>query len=224
MTAVLALAATGLIYLYLRSAGNDAGASTTLSVVVATEDIPSNTDLTPLVGGAVFTTVEVPPDTVVQGAITDVSQLRGQRTAYPIVAGEQIVVGRLQGDLQLAGGALGIPKGYQAMSLTLEPQRIVGGQLQEGDHVGVFGTFQDTSKGGQEQRSLTLVPDAEVLSVLVGETNTAQPGATTVTIALLPRDVTRVILGQEGQKVYLTLLPPNEPGKKAPAASSGSLR
>jgi Flp pilus assembly protein CpaB len=154
---------------------------------------------------------------VIKGVITDVYQLRGQRTAYPILAGEQISAARFAGPLQAAGGTLGIPTGYQAASLTLEPQRSVAGALQQGDHVEVWGTF--TNK--QTKTTRVVIADALVLAVPKDASGNAGTG---VTLAVTPADASLLINAQEQAGLWLTLVPPNEAGIEVPAVSSRTLR
>ncbi len=221
LTVLLAVAAAAAVFLYVTNVKHNAATGGgTVTVVVSKQDIPANTDLDPLIGQGVFETKSVPSDDLVQGAITDVFQLRGQRTAYPILAGEQIAAARLQGKLQAAGGILGIPAGDQALALSLEPQRVVAGVLQQGDHVTVYGTFS-LNNGGQSTR--TLVPDAQVLSVSIAGGVTGG-GSGTVTLALVPHDAELVIYAQEQGRVWLTLLPPNQKGVRQPPVTSAAVQ
>jgi hypothetical protein len=64
-------------------------------VVVSTEDIPANSPLDRYIERGVFTTVELPTSALVAGAVTSVSELRGQRPAATIYANEQIPTSRL---------------------------------------------------------------------------------------------------------------------------------
>jgi Flp pilus assembly protein CpaB len=212
VTVLLAAAAAAAVFLYVTNVKQDAETGGgTVTVVVSNQDIPASTDLDPLIDEKAFTTKTVPTDDLVEGAVTDVFQLRGQRTAYPVLAGEQISAARLQGKLQAAGGLLGIPDGAQALALTLESQRVVAGALQQSDHVTIYGTFTRPN-GGQITR--ILVPDTLVLSV----------GLETITLALEPRDAELVIYTQEQGHIWLTLLPPNQPGVMVPPVVSVEAR
>src|SRR5437667_9983627 len=64
-------------------------------VVVSTEYIPANRPLDPLIVKGVFTSIELPNSAIVAGAVTSVSELRGQRTAATMYANEQIPTSRL---------------------------------------------------------------------------------------------------------------------------------
>lgn len=220
VTILFAVAAAVGVFLFMQNVREDAKAPTdTVGVVVSTQDIPAASEMDPLIEAEVFTTKELPVDDVVQGAITDVYQLKGQRTAYPILAGEQIVAARLAGELQAAGGQLGIPPGFQAASVTLEGQRVVAGAVQQGDHVEIFGTFKGASAGDTTR---VVIPDAEVLAVY-GGTETGAEGRT-VTLAVTPADASLLIWAQEQGRIWLTLLPPNEFGIEVPPTTVRTLR
>ena len=70
----------------------------TTTVVVANRTILPDTKLDPLIdAGDNFRLIEIPNDAVVEGAITDTEQLRGETTAALIYQNEQIPMARLQG-------------------------------------------------------------------------------------------------------------------------------
>ena len=66
------------------------------TVLVSKVDIPPNVDLNPYIDAGDFT-VRCGGDLIVEGAITETSELRDQRTSAAIYAGEQIPTTRLAG-------------------------------------------------------------------------------------------------------------------------------
>jgi pilus assembly protein CpaB len=223
---VAAAAAAG-VFLFMNGVRERADAGRiTVNVIVSSRDVPAGADLDPLIEQGAFRTEVIDADAIVPGAITDVYQLRGQRSAYPIVAGEQILTARLAGPLQVGGGVLGIPDGHQAASIMLEPQRVVAGAIRQGDHVEVFGTF--TAQGGNgSQTTRVVIEDALVLAVTTPETAGgvgAAGGNGTITLAVTPEQASLLIFAQEQGHVWLTLLPPNEPGVAVPPVSLRVLR
>ena len=70
-----------------------------------------------------FELLQVPQDAVVEGAVTDLAQLRGRRNSAFIIAGEQIPISRVETG-EIPGGALGIPED--------EADRIKRGEVVEG--------------------------------------------------------------------------------------------
>ena len=222
---LLAAAAAGGVFLFMNSVRDRADVGrVTVDVIVATQDVPAGQELDPLIESGVFRTKAVDKADLVPGVITDVYQLRGQRTAYPILAEEQIAGARLAGPLQAGGGVLGIPAGLQAASITLEPQRVVAGVLQQGDQVEVFGTFSD--RGNGTQTTHVVIEDALVLAVARPEDSVGSPAtaAVTATLAVTPEQAALLIFAQEQGHVWLTLLPPNQAGVEVPHVSLKALR
>jgi Flp pilus assembly protein CpaB len=220
---VAAAAAAGVL-MFMNGVRDRADAGrVTVDVIVASQDVPAAQDLDPLIEDGVFRTKAVGVEDLIPGAITDVYQLRGQRSAYPILAEEQIAAARLAGPLQAGGGILGIPDGLQAASISLESQRVVAGVLQQGDHVEVFGTFSNRGNGSQTTR--VVIEDALVLAVVRPEGTTAgtDSGATT-TLAVTPEQAALLIFAQEQGHVWLTLLPPNQIGVPVPPVTLKALQ
>lgn len=138
---IVAAAAAGAVYLYTESVRREAKEG--VLVIVARADIPAGTELDPLLENDQFTTKEVPEELLVEGAIRDAAELQGRVSNAPILAGEQIPSSRVSGGGEIEGGALGIRDGFQAMTVRLDAQRLVGDVLQVGDHVSLYATFQD---------------------------------------------------------------------------------
>lgn len=221
---LVAAAAAGGVLLFMNGVRERAEAGRiTADVIVATRDIPAGQELSVLIDEGVFRTKSVDVEDLVPGAITDVYQLQGQRTGYPILAEEQIVAARLAGPLQAGGGVLGIPDGLQAASITLEPQRVVAGAIQQGDHVEVFGTF--TERGAGELTTRVVIEDALVLAVATPASGDLGSGSTgTITLAVTPEQAALLIFAQEQGHVWLTLLPPNQAGVHVPPVALGAMR
>jgi pilus assembly protein CpaB len=223
---ILALVATGGVFLYVQSVRHTASTGGGMvSVIVSKQDIPAGTRLDGLVSGGVFTTVSVPRGNLVQGVVTDVNQLQGQTTAFPILANEQISTARFKGETEALGGRLGIPDGAVATTVSLDAQRIVGGTIQQGDHVTLYGTYEEPGKGstGQSQETRTIVPDVRVLGVATSTSSSSGSPETLVTLALHPYDSELVVYTQEQGHLWMSLLPPNQQGVTAPPVKSWNL-
>jgi pilus assembly protein CpaB len=213
---VFAATATLSVFLYARGLQENAETSTdTLGVVVVSQDIPSDTELDGLLSGGALEIQQVPADLVVSNAVTDLNELKGESTASPILAGEQLSSTRLAGSQDLPGGVLSIPKGMQGMTVALESQRVIGGNvLAAGDHVAIHATFQN------EKHTVVISSDAQVLRVFNAPAGTATGTATTqsgsgnnVTLALDPEEVQKLVFGQDLGKIYFSIIPPGEEGK-----------
>ncbi|MEX0832523.1 MAG: RcpC/CpaB family pilus assembly protein [Actinomycetota bacterium] len=221
---LLAVLATAAVFLYVNNVRKEAKTGGELvGVIVSQQGIPAGTDLDPLIDAGAFREIQVPSDAVVSGAVTSLSQLQGGITREAILANEQIASARLVGSEQLPGGALGIPKGMQAITLALELAPAVGDEVQQGDHVTVFasGSFTTIKRGQElsETGSDTVVPSALVLKVVDPDPSDSDAGKTLlVTLALTPRDGESVLGSQVSNEVWLGLLPPGE-AAVSPAAT-----
>jgi pilus assembly protein CpaB len=241
---LLAIGATAAVFLYLDSVKKEhrAPVANEVTVIVSKQDIPADTKLDSLISAGAFTTIQVPREAIVNGAVTDLSQLKGRTSSTFILQGEQISTARLQGSTQATGGVLGIPKGYQAITLQLDPQKVPGQVLQPGDHVTIYATYTGvsiisspalraifggkadpnaapgstgTNKTDVGDFTVDLVPDVQVLRV---SNENPEAGSATannailVTVALLPADAQRTVFSQEKGSIWLALLPPGQKG------------
>ncbi|MBW3595221.1 MAG: Flp pilus assembly protein CpaB [Actinobacteria bacterium] len=223
---LLAMSATFVVYLYMRGVEQRSTGGRMVAVVVSDEDIPAGTTLDELIAEDHFSTIRVPEDAVVRDAVLSVQDLEGRETSAPILAGEQISTTRLRGSQQLPGGNLGIPDGYQAVTLPLETPRLAGGAIQQGDRVTLYGTFTNvaSAKGNAPAATVTLVADVEILEVTTPEVTgeTAQT-AEMVTLALKAKDAQNVVFAQEQGSVWMSLLPPNERGTDSGTTTAAEL-
>ncbi len=237
---ILATVATAAVFLYAQGVREEARRGGDLTTVVVSKvDIPANTDLNNLIAEGQFVEKEIPTDAVVEGAVTSVSQLRNRRNNTFILAGEQIPISRVEG-AKVPGGVLSIPEGHQAITVSLDAPRAVGAALAGGDNVTIYATFTDvpveekrrqqqptTGATAQQQEqtetaTVVLVPQVEVLRVLVptrstaaiggGEETPDTTGDVQVTLAFLPEEAQRFVFALEQGSVYLSLLPPDAEG------------
>lgn len=223
---LLAMSATFVVYLYMRGVEQRSSGGDMVAVVVSDEDIPAGTQLDELIAEERFSTIRVPEDAVVRDAVLNVQSLQGRETSAPVLAGEQISTTRLRGSEQLPGGNLGIPNGFQALTLPLDSPRLAGGAIQQGDHVTLFGTFTNVAseRGNSPAATVTLVPDVEVLEVTTTEvTGETEQTTEMITLALKQKDAQDVVFAQEQGSVWMTLLPPNERGTDSGTTTAADL-
>ncbi len=239
---VLAVAAAAAVILYTQGVKEEAVEGSGLTpVIVPVLDIRANQQLDPLLEQEAFKQIRVPGDALVQGAVTDLEDLRGTSTTSPIFANEQIPLERLStGELPL-GGALGISEGHVAVSVELDAPQGGVGNVQVGDNVQVFATYQNVSvvPGNLRQQvtqpsatagtrlelpifTVTLVETVRVLRIqnpeVDSETGRSDSSRIQVTLDLLPEDAQNLVFAQENARVWLGLLPPGEKGS-SPKAS-----
>jgi pilus assembly protein CpaB len=215
---LLAFGATLAVFLYVRGVRDEAKSSSgSVNVIVSKLDIQAATPLDQLVLQGGFTTRSFPRSSLVDGVVTDLSQLRGQIAASIILAGEQISLKRLA-PLGTSTSKLGLHAGLVAVTVPIDSPRIVGGTVSKDDHVTIYATVADAT--------LTLIPNAHVLQVTgVGTTSTGvrSGGAVTITFELKPVDSQRLVLAEEKGSLWMALLPPGEQGNSQPPLTLNGL-
>jgi Flp pilus assembly protein CpaB len=225
---ILATLATAGVFMYSRGVQEEAKTGGTMAqVVVSKVDLPARTDLDQMIKDDQFRIIQVPEGVVVDGAITSLDQLAGKSNSVAILAGEQIPAARISGNVP--GGALAIPEGMEAITVSLDASRGVAGAINSGDHVTIYGTYSDATDivTGEKLPTMTtvLVPTAELLAVFrplasstFGNDESATsgeqlPGSLAVTLALTPEDSQRFVFTMETGRVWFGLLPPDENGQ-----------
>jgi pilus assembly protein CpaB len=221
-TAALVLLLVGSVVLVAYVRGADARALEgvrTVQVLVADQPIPAGTpgeELAALVRREVL-----PEKAALPGRVTDLDDLAGQTATVDLEPGEQLLASRFADPAaQQAPGTVPVPPGKSELSVLLEPQRVVGGQLAAGDTVGIFVSlvFQDgthTTHAVLHRVMVTRVqgapapPDAGA----EGETQTASSGGAVptssvlVTLAVSAQEAEAVVFGVEHGTVWLSLEP-----------------
>jgi pilus assembly protein CpaB len=216
LLAALLLAAFGAVVLFQYVQGADARAragEVVVPVYVVSAAVPAGTD-----AGAVensVTLAEVPERLVADGAVGSVdafAQMAGMVTTTDLLPGDQLVSGRFADPaVLLSPGQVLAPAGTQEVSLTLELQRAVDGQLVAGDRVGVFLTLPvDDPATGQPQAGTTLLLNDVLVTRVSGGTSSGGIGdtgqaAVGVTLAMTPAEAAGVISGMVQNGIWLSL-------------------
>lgn len=220
---VIAVVGAFVLINYVRGADARAAEGAELSeVYLVQEEIPKGTP-----GEAVGEYVEigtVPRRNLVEGYVSDLSELEGLTAVSDVLPGEQLVSARFVSPDELAAtGDVPVPAGMQLISFTLPADRVVGGQVRSGDRIGLVGTV-DPDEPGEEADVVNPVTSfafhgvlvAKVQGVVVPDPDTgeaADQGATDsimVTIALSAHDIERWVWFTEGEagdyaQIWLTL-------------------
>ncbi len=240
---VLAVGAAAAVVLYTQGVKEDAvegGQLTT--VIVATQEIPANQRLDPLIEQGLFTEIDVPADALVGGAVTTLAELQGATTTTPILANEQISTSRLSTSGRPLN-IIGVSEGHIGLSVELDAPQGGVGNIQPGDNVAVFATYQgvtsspatcvSTSRSQRTRRqaakkdlpdfTVTLVPTVRVLRIqnppVDSETGRSDSARIQVTLDLLPQDAQNLVFAQENARIWLGLLPPDEDGTQPQAST-----
>jgi len=239
---VLGVAAAAAVVLYTQGIKQDAGlGGDAATVIVSSQDIPANTQLQPLIDQGVFSEVQVPKGSLVNNAITSTDELAGATTTQQIFANEQIPISRLSTS-PVPLNRLGISEGHIAVSVEIDAPQGGLGNIQAGDYVQVFATYQGVqvipgslqkyinsptvSTQPQKQLpplTLTLIPTVKVLKIqnppVDVETGRSDTTRIQVTLDLEPKDAQNLVFAQENARIWLALLPPKETGVQLPAST-----
>jgi pilus assembly protein CpaB len=182
--AALVLAVVGAILVVSYAQGADSRAVQGLApmtVLVVNKAVPAGTSVAAL--KEFVTSEELPGKAVTKSALQNLDGLAGKVTAVDLLPGEQLVAERLVAPEALkTSGSVEIPKGLQEVSFQLEPQRVVGGRIAAGDHVGVFINLKNGGIEGKPEKETTQLTVHKALVTAVQRapvtTPTPQPSAT----------------------------------------------
>ncbi|MET3933126.1 Flp pilus assembly protein CpaB [Arthrobacter sp. OAP107] len=214
---LLATVGTVLLLSYVAGADQRALAGTqTVEVLVVNKGVPAGTPAKSLADSV--GRQSVPAKVRPKDAVTSLAELGDQVTTVELVAGEQLIKSRFLDPAAIKGEeAVTVPKGMQEISVQLEPQRIVGGQLQPGDTVGIFMSLKPGDSGVPVTHLIfhkVLVTGVQGLAVPTKADATASPtaapvpsGSVIVTLARTGADAEKVVFAQEFGTIWLSKEP-----------------
>ena len=201
---VLAVAAGGGVYLYLKGMPSaKASGPETSYVVVASTDMTFGTTLEE----QDLKVVEFPKNSVPTGAFASLDSVVAQTTKVFLVQGEPILASKLS---SMGGGlSVRIPEHMRAMSLNVNDVTGVSGFVLPGDRVDVLVTIENVG-GTNIAVTKTILQDLEVLAA-GAKTETKNKHHITVQTATLlvdPEGAEKLALGINQGKVNLSLRNP----------------
>lgn len=203
-----------------------------VAVLVVKTAIPAGTPVESM--AAAVTTEQLPGAAVTGSSLKSLDGSKGKVAAVDLIPGEQLVAERLVAPAELkTQGSVKVPAGLQEVSFQLEPDRVVGGRLAPGDHVGVFVSMDE---GGLEdradkettkltvrkalvtavQRAPEAAPTAAPTPTASADPNAADPKDTTLptgslmlTVAVNDVDAAKIVFAAEYAKMWLSKEPTN---------------
>ena len=212
---VLALVGTLILVAYVQSAKSNASASTKLtSVLVVTKTINRGTAAS-AIGGSVKAE-QVPGNLKASSAVSDIGALKGLVASADLEPGEQVLSSRFVTP-QAAASALAPPDKLR-VTVSLEGQRVIGGQIKAGDTVAVLLSFSrvDDTKFTHLTLHQVLVTDVQTdgsqgsKSTAVGSSS-GPTGNLLITLALDAPSVEKVVFAAEWGKIWLAQEPSTAP-------------
>ena len=225
-TAAVALALVGaiLIIVYANGADQRALASTEpREVLVVKEAVPAGTPVNDM--AAKLTVETVPSAGVSTSALSTVDNKAGTVAAVDLVPGEQLLAERLVApeDVKKQGG-VEVPAGLQEVSFQLEPQRVAGGRINVGDHVGIALNFENGAYKAKLEDATTQLTLRKVLVTAVQrapgaasaekaedgtnpQDTTLPEGSLMLTVAVSDVDASKIIFTSINGSLWLTKEP-----------------
>jgi len=227
---VVAIIGTVMLLIYVQGADRRALANTeTEEVYLVQKEIPAGTTADKF-GDSVIKKA-IPKSAIAADSVKNLGDLGNKVTSIEFMPGEQVLASRMvDPGSQVGRGRVEVPTGLQEVTVKLDIERVVGGNLQAGDTVGVLLSFKpkDDSLPYMTQLSLhkvlvTAVQDGSgSIADPAGQTeqastgggalnankNSSTQGTYLVTLARPASDVEKIVFAVEFGAVYLT----KEPG------------
>ena len=211
--AALVLALLGTLVLVGYARGADARALQgvqTVSVLVVAEKIPSGTPADQI--QAKVRSELIPAKAAADGRVGDLGDLKGKVATVDLQPGEQLLASRFAAPADVQGSS-GLPTGKQEISVLLEAQRAVGGQLKAGDTVGVYVSLKQpdgsaTTSAVLHQVQVTGIQGGVAQdSAKQGSGQSGSAAGVMVSLAVTAKQAEAVVFGQEHGTPWLSLEP-----------------
>jgi pilus assembly protein CpaB len=203
-----------------------------VAVLVVKTAIPAGTPVESMT--AAVTTEQLPGAAVTASSLKSLDGSKGKVAAVDLVPGEQLLGDRLIAPEELkTQGSVKVPAGLQEVSFQLEPDRVVGGRLAPGEHVGVFVNLDTGGVEGKPEAEATKLTVRKALVTAVqrapvpaataqpaptasADPNAADPNDTTlptgtlmVTVAVSDVDAAKIVFAAEYANMWLSKEPTN---------------
>lgn len=183
---VLAVGGTFALTRYVQSARDDLAApEPTTTILIVMQPVAQGATLAEIQRNVA--PAEVPDDLVAEGALGSFDSVSADLVSgVALEPGEQVLLSRLVDPGELV--AVEVPAGLQEVTVSLDPERAVGGRLTPGDSVGIvmsFDPFEVAAAGVQADPAAT---DAAVAPTRTPSTTHLTLGQILVTSVQLARD------------------------------------
>lgn len=197
-----------------------------VEVLVAQDALAKGMSAEELIERKLVAPVKVPRRYVAEGAVSAVSTLQGKVLAEEVSKGEQITQARFRYPRE-AGLAFTVPEGHVAVAISSDAVKGVAGLIKPQDFVMVVATLDP----GPDGKPLTRVILDKVRVLAVGQSvgaeaaategqrtgggglaaasarqDQAGPVASTVTLALTPKDLEKLVFAEEKGNIRLALI------------------
>jgi pilus assembly protein CpaB len=208
---IAAAALAGVIVLvYLNQYRNSVKSSAApVTVLVAKRVIQQGTTGDVVASSGWFQTSSIPKDQLQQGALTDVSSLRGQVATTDIYPGQQLTIGEFVPAAQQILTKL--KPNDRAVAVPVDSAHGLVGQIVSGDHVDIYAGFtvMRGSAGGTIPVIKLLMSNALVLQAPKKSTTGLASTAVNVIVRASAADAAEIAFAADNGKLWLVLRPAN---------------
>jgi len=205
LAVILAAAGIGALVVYTQGAQERAFRGTqTVSVLRVTEKVPAGTKAGDL--DSKIERVTLPRAAVPDDAVKSMTELGDKVTIAALVPGEVLVGARFDASLEESRSTtIGVPKGFQELTLELNSARVLGGALVPGDRVGVVASYdlQKVSNFAVNKVLVLAVSGGVPAGAPAGDAPVST-GIMQVRLAVQPEVAIEVVNAAEFGKVWLT--------------------
>lgn len=182
------------------------------TVLVATGTIQKGTSANVIAEQQLYKPTPVLVKNLAAGAITNAAALQGDVAVQNILPGQQLTAADF---VASTAGVVGqLTPGQRALSIAVDAQHGLVGELQPGDHVDVYGAFNAAGTANNPSGSNTPVVRLLIPNALVLKTPTTSSGVTgggsnggTVVLAVNDNQVGTLAFAGENGHVWLALRP-----------------
>ncbi|QXC61366.1 Flp pilus assembly protein CpaB [Aquihabitans sp. G128] len=219
--ALLLILGVALVWVLGKDDGGDS-AEKKVSVLVAQADLSSGQSGDDVVAAGKVNTELVPESQVEPGALSATTGLAGQILTTNVADGDQVVATDVRAAL-LRTGSITIPKGKQAIAVTVDFTAGAAGYAGPGDHVNLYVNIPPNTQGAPKSPyAKLLLSDVTVLDVsneltpFRAQTATtdstpaagrASTSSLTVLLALDAQQAEQVVFASSQNELWFTLLP-----------------
>jgi Flp pilus assembly protein CpaB len=178
------------------------------SVLVAKGLIQKGTSGTAIATGRLYAPTTVQAQHLTAGALTDAATLRGQVATKDILPGQQLTAADFG---PAAGAATQLAANERAVEIQLDASHGIGGVVQAGDHVDVYGGFniQNLTGGGVARPVIKLMASNIPVLQASGGASGAGGGNTNVLLELNQNLAPEIAFAADNGKIWLSLRPGN---------------
>ena len=141
--------------------------------------------------------IEVAVTSCPEGAITSMDDVAERAMMVPAMPGDWILKGKLTEKGQM-GAVASLPPGMAAVTIPVDGTTSHSGMLRPGNRVDLLLTYQDTSSGTSQQKTITVLEFVEVFAVdarIYGIDKAGDAAAKTVSLLVTPEQGKAVTLG-----------------------------